>query len=373
MPSNYFTELVAYRNPGTPSDDALTNADDVPAITARLGVPLGLTTDDAGNVYFTEADSEYGGMNRVRKINTSGVIKTVAGTGEEGFSGDGGPAIAAQLKYPTSVAVAANGDVYIADLGNRRVRMVSSSISVATPPVPANIVTTPGDGQMVVSWDKPTGDGANAITGFTVSAQPGSAQCNAGPADTSCTVTGLTNAQAYSFTVVAHSAAGDSQASPSTPAQQPVASVAVSQNTNLPAATINVPYAFTIHPEGGIAPYSFSLTAGALPAGLTASLSENGMAILISGTPTSQESANFTLLISDSTLSTKSASIAKAGPTMHSQSVTFNLAVTAAAAQNGAAMPVPTLGEWQMLLLSLLAGGVGLLSLQGANRKAQKH
>src|SRR5262249_19180081 len=65
---------------------------------------------------------------RVRKVNTAGVITTVAGNGTIGFQGDGGPAIDAQITYPSGVAIDQLGNVFIADASNNRVRVVSDGI-----------------------------------------------------------------------------------------------------------------------------------------------------------------------------------------------------------------------------------------------------
>ena len=73
--------------------------------------------DKSGSLYFTD-------LLLVRKIS-NGVIATVAGNGTAGFSGDNGPATAAQLNYPAGIALDAAGDLYIGDFGNCRVRMVS--------------------------------------------------------------------------------------------------------------------------------------------------------------------------------------------------------------------------------------------------------
>jgi uncharacterized protein (TIGR03437 family) len=91
---------------------------------------IGLATDEAGNLYI--ADS---GGNRVRKVNTSGVITTVAGAGglgDPGFSGDGGPATAAKLQAPSGVAVDRQGNIYIADTGNGRIRKVDTIGTITT-------------------------------------------------------------------------------------------------------------------------------------------------------------------------------------------------------------------------------------------------
>jgi hypothetical protein len=99
------------------------SGDGGPATAARINNPAHLALDAAGNLYF--ADS---GNNRVRKIAAgTNIITTIAGTGSAGFSGDAGPANAAQLNDPEGIGVDDAGDVFIADSGNKRIRKVSGS------------------------------------------------------------------------------------------------------------------------------------------------------------------------------------------------------------------------------------------------------
>jgi uncharacterized protein (TIGR03437 family) len=90
------------------------------ALSAALSQPEGIAIDSAGNVYVADAAG-----NRVRMITPNGSIQTFAGTGVAGFAGDGGPATAAQLNQPYGIAFDRAGNLYIADLGNGRVRKVS--------------------------------------------------------------------------------------------------------------------------------------------------------------------------------------------------------------------------------------------------------
>jgi sugar lactone lactonase YvrE len=90
------------------------------ALSAALSQPEGVAVDIEGNVYVADAAA-----NRVRIIAPDGTIQTFAGTGVAGFSGDGGPAAAAQLNQPYGLAFDTDGNLYIADLGNGRVRRVS--------------------------------------------------------------------------------------------------------------------------------------------------------------------------------------------------------------------------------------------------------
>src|SRR5690349_13597200 len=87
----------------------------------------GLCADARGNVYISDA-----GDNRVRKVTPDGVIHTFAGTGTRGFSGDGGAPASALLNSPYGLACDAQGNVYIADLGNGVVREVSSQGVIST-------------------------------------------------------------------------------------------------------------------------------------------------------------------------------------------------------------------------------------------------
>ena len=85
-----------------------------------------LAFDSQGHVYFSDQEFNEGPIgHRVRKIDSDGTITTVAGTGEPGFSGDGGPASEAELNRPFGVAVDADGNLSIVDSGNNRIRKVT--------------------------------------------------------------------------------------------------------------------------------------------------------------------------------------------------------------------------------------------------------
>jgi sugar lactone lactonase YvrE len=91
-----------------------------PATGAFLKYPFGIDLDNKGNLYIADR-----GNNRIRKVDTQGIITTVAGDGTHFFSGDYGPATRASLAYPTDVVVDERGNLYIADRNNNRIRRVS--------------------------------------------------------------------------------------------------------------------------------------------------------------------------------------------------------------------------------------------------------
>jgi sugar lactone lactonase YvrE len=101
--------------------------DSGPATSAQLYYPTGLAFDGSGNLYIAD-----NGNQRIRKVDATGIITTVAGTGTASFSGDGGPATAATLNDPTGVAVDTAGNLYIADYGNQRIRKINTLGTITT-------------------------------------------------------------------------------------------------------------------------------------------------------------------------------------------------------------------------------------------------
>ncbi len=97
------------------------------ATNAKLSLPNGMAFDASGNLYFADE-----GNNRVRMINTAGIITTVVGTGGSSFYGDGGFATAAQISSPGDVKFDGLGNMYIADAVNQRIRKVNTSGIIST-------------------------------------------------------------------------------------------------------------------------------------------------------------------------------------------------------------------------------------------------
>jgi sugar lactone lactonase YvrE len=120
------------------------SGDGGPATAAQIR-PSKMAMDSVGNLYFTEQENH-----RIRKVNTAGVITTVVGTGSVGFSGDGGLATNAQLNYPNGIAVDAVGNLYIADTQNNRVRKVTAA-GVITTFVGTGTYGFSGDGSLAIS------------------------------------------------------------------------------------------------------------------------------------------------------------------------------------------------------------------------------
>jgi trimeric autotransporter adhesin len=103
------------------------SGDGGPATSAQLNRPMGVITDTAGNVYV----AEYNGS-RIRKVDILGTITTIAGTGSEGYSGDGGPAVNARLFMPQGMAWDPQGNLLIADSHNCVIRKVDKFTQIIT-------------------------------------------------------------------------------------------------------------------------------------------------------------------------------------------------------------------------------------------------
>jgi serine/threonine-protein kinase len=110
-----------------------------PTVHAQLARPIGVMVDRAGDLYIADTSN-----NRVRRVDADGRIITVAGTGQNGFSGDNGPATQAQLYYPEDVAIDGAGNLYIADRTNNRIRRIGTD---------GRIITIAGTGQNGFSGD----------------------------------------------------------------------------------------------------------------------------------------------------------------------------------------------------------------------------
>jgi sugar lactone lactonase YvrE len=97
------------------------------AVNSLLHYPSSVSVDKTGNLYIADFIN-----NRVRMVNTSGLISTIAGSGKFGKGGDGGPALAATMYFPCSVAVNASGNVYMIDSLNTRIRLLTPDVATNT-------------------------------------------------------------------------------------------------------------------------------------------------------------------------------------------------------------------------------------------------
>jgi sugar lactone lactonase YvrE len=104
-------------------------------VQAELNSPTGVAVDGSGNILIADTAN-----NRVRRVDaTSGLISTVAGTGDEGFNGDGGSATQARLMQPSGITVDAEGAIYVSDTFNNRIRRVDPVSGLITTVVGTDI------------------------------------------------------------------------------------------------------------------------------------------------------------------------------------------------------------------------------------------
>jgi sugar lactone lactonase YvrE len=301
------------------------SGDGGPATLAQMRMPRGLATDSAGNVYIADSWSY-----RVRRVDLNGVIQTIAGTGDNGYSGDGGRATAAALGFIQALAVDSSLNIYVSDALNHVVRRISAA---------GTIQTVAGNG--TGGW---AGDGGNATAAqlnyprglaldpFGSLYVADSANNRIRQVSTSGTITTAAGTGEAGF-------GGDSQPALSAKLNYPYGlagnssgnfyigdlrnyrirqaylsgpiPLTISTTTQLPPGAVGVPYSYTLVAVGGSPPDTWSLTSGALPNGLT--LSGTGV---ITGTPTATGTSNFTVKVTDisSANATRALSLAITSP-----------------------------------------------------------
>lgn len=101
------------------------------AKSAQLNSPVDVDVDAAGNIFIVDQTN-----NRIRRVNAAGIIETIAGNGTVGYSGDGGPALQAQVTQPTAIEVESDGSIMVGDNGNLRVRKLTPAGPPPPPPPP---------------------------------------------------------------------------------------------------------------------------------------------------------------------------------------------------------------------------------------------
>jgi hypothetical protein len=274
------------------------------ATQAKLGFPTGVAVDNSGNLYIADSNNA-----RVRKVSTSGIITTVAGNGQYGFNGDNIPATQAMLMYPSGVVVDLAGNLYIADIDNSRIRKINTS---------GVITTVAGNG----TWEF-NGDGIPANqAGLDASDVAVDAAGNILIADYSndrvrkvdaagiiSTVAGNGQAAFSGDGGVAVRANLDGPASVATDAAGSFYLADINNSrirkvyprnpvivtASLPAGNVGVAYSQSLVANGGRTPYVWSLVSGSLQSGLDL----NPTTGVISGTPTTAGTADFTIQVTD--------------------------------------------------------------------------
>jgi sugar lactone lactonase YvrE len=297
--------------PGYSGDNGL-------ATNAQLSGPSGLAMDSAGNLYIADA-----GGNRVRVVSSTGFISTLAGSGQAGYSGDGGSAAAAQLNAPAGVAVDAAGNVYIADTYNNRVRKVAPG-GIITTVAGIGVQGSSGDGGLATSasLNLPSGVVVDGSDNLFISDTGNNRVRRVSPTGIIATVAG-TGVSGYSgdgglggsaqlnvpFGLASDAAgrvyvadSGNGAVRLLTPVSG--SAVIITAFSPLPAASVGVAYSQQLTATGGTPPYTWTVTSGALPSGLT--LSSAG---LIAGTPTVAVTGTFGITVSDASMTTANGSL----------------------------------------------------------------
>jgi uncharacterized protein (TIGR03437 family) len=285
------------------------SGDGGPAASAKLSGPTGLALDSSGNLYVADGNFV------VRKISSSGVIITVAGTGNPGFSGDGGSAASARLQFLAGVTVDSGGNLYIADQGNRAIRKVT----------PGGTISTLATGFAFAGL---AADGAGNLyvtdTGVYCVRNGSSVSCFY--TTPSSRVRKISSAGAISTLAGTGTSGYSGDGGPATSAQlgrvvggivlDGAGNIYVEDNSNnviralkptatqlsiataspLAQATVGASYFQTLAASGGTPPYVWAIASGALPAGLA--LSGSGG---ISGTPTAAGTFSVAVRVTDST------------------------------------------------------------------------
>jgi hypothetical protein len=260
------------------------SGDGGPATNAELYWPEGVAVTVTGNLFIVDSVNQ-----RIRKVRTNGIITTVAGNGTSGYFGDGGEATGAELDSPFGVTVDAIGNIFISDSGNNVIREVDANGIITTVVGNGNFGYS-GDGGEATDAELEGPEGVAVDTSgslFFVDSErvrkvvfPGSTLVLNG--------VGYGNAGAYDVVI----------SSPFGSVTSSVVNVIITPllvaTTSLPYGTKGVSYNQTLSTFGGLTPFIWTTSSGALPSGLI--LTTNGV---ISGTPTTNGTFNFTVKVTD--------------------------------------------------------------------------
>jgi sugar lactone lactonase YvrE len=273
---------------------------------AGLLYPLGIAVDSSGNLYFADSNDH-----RIRRVDAvTGIITTIAGTGTYGFTGDGGPATSAALFQPSGVTLDASGNIYFADSGNNRIR----KLTLQAAPVAVTISTAPAGLSVTI-------DGTVTTTPQTFPWIPGSTHTLFAADQTA--VSGLR----YTFSAWSQGGSASQTVTVSGAATSTYTAAftllppAISCPPGSAQAQAGLAYTITCTTSGGMAPYTWSISAGALPNGLALNASTGA----ITGTPATAGLYSFTVQAVDSNnpAQTASANLGFA-VVLQPQTITFN-------------------------------------------------
>ncbi len=235
------------------------SGDDGFAIEMGLSSPSGIALDGAGNLYISEIFSH-----RVRKVTPEGIISTVAGDGRQSYDGDGMDARVAGFDQPSDVETDSLGNVYVSATGDHRIRKIVPLV----PGVPDNVVATAGNRQAIVTFSEPFA-GDTPITGYTVQSIPaGGLDSNAGSTALSHMITGLNNGTAYTFVVTANNNGGSG-------AQSQASNSVTPFDPSIPGLSITDASVTEGNAGARVMSFTISLSVPALAGGVTFDLASN--------------------------------------------------------------------------------------------------
>jgi len=137
------------------------NGDGIPATTALFDSPAGIAVDAAGDLFITDV-----GNNRIREVSTAGTISTIAGNGQAAFAGDTLLSTKSAVNEPRDVAVSSTGDLYIADTGNSRIRLLSAASTITSVANSAsNVAGAVAPGEIVTIFGSQLGPSTLVVNG----------------------------------------------------------------------------------------------------------------------------------------------------------------------------------------------------------------